>query len=82
MGEAKDDIHVCILCMRAIMNNKVNIKSGAHIDSCLKFNSALEKTKGNDFKIIVSVLYNSKNKFYKLQIKIVIILYNILVFFR
>lgn len=26
MGEAKDDIHVCILCMRAIMNNKVNIK--------------------------------------------------------
>lgn len=23
MGEAKDDIHVCILCMRAIMNNKV-----------------------------------------------------------
>lgn len=22
MGEAKDDIHVCILCMRAIMNNK------------------------------------------------------------
>lgn len=24
MGEAKDDIHVCILCMRAIMNNKVS----------------------------------------------------------
>ncbi|XP_018334507.1 formin-like protein CG32138 [Agrilus planipennis] len=22
MGEAKDDIHVCIMCMRAIMNNK------------------------------------------------------------
>lgn len=24
MGEAKDDIHVCIMCMRAIMNNKVS----------------------------------------------------------
>lgn len=23
MGEAKDDIHVCIMCLRAIMNNKV-----------------------------------------------------------
>lgn len=23
MGESKDDIHVCIMCMRAIMNNKV-----------------------------------------------------------
>ena len=22
MGDAKDDIHVCILCLRAIMNNK------------------------------------------------------------
>lgn len=43
MGEAKDDIHVCILCMRAIMNNKVNIKSGAHIDSCPKFNFMLQK---------------------------------------
>lgn len=52
MGEAKDDIHVCILCMRAIMNNKVNIKSDVHIDSYLKFNSAFEKKKGNDFKII------------------------------
>lgn len=43
MGEAKDDIHVCILCMRAIMNNKVNIKSGGHIDSCPKFNFVLQK---------------------------------------
>ena len=25
MGEAKDDIHVCIMCLRAIMNNKVII---------------------------------------------------------
>lgn len=25
MGESKDDIHVCIMCMRAIMNNKVCI---------------------------------------------------------
>lgn len=25
MGESKDDIHVCIMCMRAIMNNKVQI---------------------------------------------------------
>lgn len=24
MGEAKDDIHVCIMCLRAIMNNKVS----------------------------------------------------------
>lgn len=24
MGESKDDIHVCIMCMRAIMNNKVS----------------------------------------------------------
>lgn len=23
MGDAKDDIHVCIMCLRAIMNNKV-----------------------------------------------------------
>ncbi|CAN7949801.1 unnamed protein product, partial [Ixodes pacificus] len=23
MGEAEDDIHVCIMCLRAIMNNKV-----------------------------------------------------------
>ena len=23
MGETKDDIHVCIMCLRAIMNNKV-----------------------------------------------------------
>lgn len=23
MGDSKDDIHVCIMCMRAIMNNKV-----------------------------------------------------------
>lgn len=22
MGESKDDIHVCIMCLRAIMNNK------------------------------------------------------------
>lgn len=27
MGESKDDIHVCIMCMRAIMNNKVRGKS-------------------------------------------------------
>lgn len=25
MGESKDDIHVCIMCMRAIMNNKVGL---------------------------------------------------------
>lgn len=25
MGDAKDDIHVCIMCLRAIMNNKVRI---------------------------------------------------------
>lgn len=25
MGDSKDDIHVCIMCMRAIMNNKVSI---------------------------------------------------------
>lgn len=24
MGHSKDDIHVCIMCMRAIMNNKVS----------------------------------------------------------
>lgn len=23
MGDTKDDIHVCIMCLRAIMNNKV-----------------------------------------------------------
>lgn len=27
MGEAKDDIHVSIMCLRAIMNNKVRIES-------------------------------------------------------
>lgn len=26
MGESKDDIHVCIMCMRAIMNNKVSCR--------------------------------------------------------
>lgn len=26
MGESKDDIHVCIMCMRAIMNNKVGFE--------------------------------------------------------
>lgn len=25
MGDSKDDIHVCIMCMRAIMNNKVGM---------------------------------------------------------
>lgn len=25
MGDSKDDIHVCIMCMRAIMNNKVTM---------------------------------------------------------
>lgn len=25
MGHSKDDIHVCIMCMRAIMNNKVSL---------------------------------------------------------
>lgn len=25
MGDAKDDIHVCIMCVRAIMNNKVSV---------------------------------------------------------
>lgn len=30
MGEAKDDIHVCIMCMRAIMNNKVNNTTKYH----------------------------------------------------
>lgn len=25
MGDSKDDIHVCIMCMRAIMNNKVRM---------------------------------------------------------
>lgn len=24
MGDTKDDIHVCIMCLRAIMNNKVS----------------------------------------------------------
>lgn len=27
MGEAKDDIHVCIMCLRAIMNNKVTFST-------------------------------------------------------
>lgn len=27
MGESKDDIHVCIMCMRAIMNNKVSLRA-------------------------------------------------------
>ena len=27
MGETKDDIHVCIMCLRAIMNNKVRISA-------------------------------------------------------
>lgn len=26
MGDSKDDIHVCIMCMRAIMNNKVTFQ--------------------------------------------------------
>lgn len=25
MGDTKDDIHVCIMCLRAIMNNKVSM---------------------------------------------------------
>lgn len=29
MGDTKDDIHVCIMCLRAIMNNKVR--------RCLRF---------------------------------------------
>jgi hypothetical protein len=29
MGEAKDDIHVCIMCLRAIMNNKVSTSEEA-----------------------------------------------------
>lgn len=61
MGEAKDDIHVCILCMRAIMNNKVNIKSSVHIDNCLKFNSALEKKEDNNFKIIFLFVHIRKH---------------------
>lgn len=31
MGESKDDIHVCIMCMRAIMNNKVSISLGNNV---------------------------------------------------
>lgn len=27
MGDPKDDIHVCIMCLRAIMNNKVSARS-------------------------------------------------------
>lgn len=26
MGDTKDDIHVCIMCLRAIMNNKVRTR--------------------------------------------------------
>lgn len=42
MGEAKDDIHVCILCMRAIMNNKVSLEPDT-ISS--RFNFLPEKKK-------------------------------------
>lgn len=27
MGDTRDDIHVCIMCLRAIMNNKVGVGS-------------------------------------------------------
>lgn len=37
MGEAKDDIHVCILCMRAIMNNKVRNKRYKNYVQSYKF---------------------------------------------
>lgn len=37
MGEAKDDIHVCILCMRAIMNNKVHNKRYKNYVQSYKF---------------------------------------------
>ena len=29
MGEARDDVHVCIMCLRAIMNHQVNMSSFA-----------------------------------------------------
>lgn len=34
MGDSKDDIHVCIMCMRAIMNNKVS-KNSYYVSACL-----------------------------------------------
>ena len=27
MGDATDDVHICIMCIRAIMNNKVSVNS-------------------------------------------------------
>lgn len=30
MGDTKDDIHVCIMCLRAIMNNKVRSFRGCN----------------------------------------------------
>lgn len=32
MGDTKDDIHVCIMCLRAIMNNKVSIIPNSTVD--------------------------------------------------
>ena len=30
MGEARDDVHVCIMCLRAIMNHQVRKKTLTH----------------------------------------------------
>lgn len=40
MGDTKDDIHVCIMCLRAIMNNKVR--------RCLRFSSGFLVTKSGE----------------------------------
>src|SRR6218665_1376957 len=34
-GEAPDDVHICIMCLRAIMNHQVRIEAGQPIYVCL-----------------------------------------------
>lgn len=63
MGEAKDDIHVCILCMRAIMNNKVLYSDLIEIKT-LKYLSFISDI----FSMVLIWLYSTEKQLIALRL--------------
>lgn len=55
MGEAKDDIHVCILCMRAIMNNKVREQLYALLRERARCTHFFARQNASDWSVLIKV---------------------------
>lgn len=52
MGEARDDVHVCIMCLRAIMNHQVSLQPIKLCSSCCMVHNQESKASSELVKFV------------------------------